>query len=206
MPERLDYQLKPGVAFADAGEPIPVSLDARFLYGAPAAGLDVTGAIRLQGGRRLGAAGPSRLCRRPRRRRVRSRRGAVPRQGPDRRQGPRRSLDRSARGRRGQAAGGASIIVDVAESGGRTVERVVTLPVRAKAAMIGVKKDFDEISRARRERDLRGDRGRRRTARRSRARASPGRSTSSTTTTNGSTPTAAGTTSRSNRRASSPTA
>ena len=38
----------------------------------------------------------------------------------------------------------AKIIVDVAESGGRTVERVVTLPVRAKGVTIGVKKDFDE--------------------------------------------------------------
>ena len=38
----------------------------------------------------------------------------------------------------------AKVIVDVAEPGGRTVERVVTLPVRAKSTMIGVKKDFDE--------------------------------------------------------------
>src|SRR5208283_1373567 len=38
----------------------------------------------------------------------------------------------------------AKIIVDVAEPGGRTVERVVTLPLRAKSTLIGVKKDFDE--------------------------------------------------------------
>ncbi len=38
----------------------------------------------------------------------------------------------------------AKIIVDVAESGGRTVERVATLPVRAKGVTIGVKKDFDD--------------------------------------------------------------
>ena len=38
----------------------------------------------------------------------------------------------------------ARIIVDVANSGGRTVERVITLPVRAKGATIGVKEDFDE--------------------------------------------------------------
>ena len=37
----------------------------------------------------------------------------------------------------------AKLIVDVAEPGGRTVERTVTLPVRAKGVMIGVKKDFD---------------------------------------------------------------
>ena len=32
----------------------------------------------------------------------------------------------------------------MAETGGRTVERVITLPVRAKGAEIGVKQDFDE--------------------------------------------------------------
>ena len=63
VPERLDFQLKPGVAFATAGEPIPVSLDARFLYGAPAAGLDVTGAIRLKAVDGSRTAWPSRLRR-----------------------------------------------------------------------------------------------------------------------------------------------
>src|SRR5208337_2151338 len=38
----------------------------------------------------------------------------------------------------------AKLIVDVGEPGGRTVERTVTLPVRAKGVMIGVKKDFDD--------------------------------------------------------------
>ena len=37
----------------------------------------------------------------------------------------------------------AKLIVDVAEPGGRTVERTVTLPVRAKSVTIGVKKNFD---------------------------------------------------------------
>ena len=54
----------------------------------------------------------------------------------------------------------AKLIVDVAEPGGRTVERTVTLPVRAKGVMVGVKKDFDEFDRRRRPGDLRGDRRR----------------------------------------------
>ena len=37
---------KPAKPIIDPGEPIALSLDARFLYGAPASGLDVTGAIR----------------------------------------------------------------------------------------------------------------------------------------------------------------
>ena len=98
----------------------------------------------------------------------------------------------------------AKLIVDVAEPGGRTVERTATLPVRAKGVMIGVKKDFDDSLERRRRRDLRGDRRRaRRRARRAqggRMVALPGRPT----TTNGSTPTAAGATSRSSRRSGSP--
>ncbi len=38
----------------------------------------------------------------------------------------------------------AKLIVDVAEPGGRTVERTVTLPVRGKGVTVGIKKDFDE--------------------------------------------------------------
>ena len=61
-----------------------------------------------------------------------------------------------------QAARGASIIVDVAESGGRTVERVADAAgARQGGAMIGVKKDFGDAQR-RRHRDFRGDRRRRR--------------------------------------------
>src|SRR5271167_1583001 len=48
VPERLDFTLKSAKTVATPGEPIEVSLDAQFLYGAPASGLAVTGAIRLQ--------------------------------------------------------------------------------------------------------------------------------------------------------------
>ena len=48
IPERLDFSLHPAKPIIDPGAPVEVSLDARFLYGAPASGLDVTGAIRLE--------------------------------------------------------------------------------------------------------------------------------------------------------------
>ena len=48
IPERLDFTLRSAKSFIDPGEPVALSLDARFLYGAPASGLDVTGAIRLE--------------------------------------------------------------------------------------------------------------------------------------------------------------
>ena len=141
VPERLDYQLKPGVAFASAGEPIPVALDARFLYGAPAAGLDITGAIRLKavdGSQIPGHPGFVAGL-------VDETFNPVEVQFPDKSQTDDKGhAELSIALPEGDAIKPleARIIVDVAESGGRTVERVVTLPVRAKAAMLGVKKDF----------------------------------------------------------------
>ena len=146
VPERLDYQLNAGVAFATAGEPIPVTLDARFLYGAPAAGLDVTGAIRLQAVAGAALPGhPGYVA------------GLVDQtfepvevQFPDKvKTDDHGHADLSIELPEGDAVRPleARIIVDVAESGGRTVERVVTLPVRGKAAMLGIKKDFaDDLS------------------------------------------------------------
>ena len=143
VPERLDFTLKSAKTVATPGEPIEVSLDAKFLYGAPASGLAVTGAIRLQ------AVAGSELVGYP---------GyvggltddeftAIESQFTE-------AVDTDEKGHADLSIalpeGGAAkplearIIVDVAESGGRTVERVITLPVRAKGATIGVKEDFDE--------------------------------------------------------------
>jgi alpha-2-macroglobulin len=143
VPERLDFTLKSAAKVANPGEPIQISLDARFLYGSPAAGLDVTGAIRLE------AVAGSELQGYP---------GyvggltddefsAVETQFPDKVQTDANGhADLSIDLPEVEAAKPleAKLIVDVAESGGRTVERVLTLPVRAKAATIGVKQDFDE--------------------------------------------------------------
>ena len=143
VPERLDFALKTAKPTATPGEPIDVSLDARFLYGAPAAGLDVTGAIRLEAVPDSALAGfPGYVA------------GltddeftAIENQFPDKAQTDDKGhVDLSVDLPDGGAAKPleAKIIVDVAEAGGRTVERVTTLPVRAKGAMIGVKKDFDD--------------------------------------------------------------
>ncbi len=143
VPERLEFTVKAAKPTVTPGEPIAISLDARFLYGAPASGLDVTGAVRLE------AVEGSELAGHP---------GfvggltddeftTVEAQFTDKVQTDAKGhADLSVDLPEGAAAKPleAKVIVDVAESGGRTVERVVTLPVRAKGVMIGVKKDFDE--------------------------------------------------------------
>jgi len=143
VPERLDFSVKLAKPAATPGEPIAFSLDARFLYGAPAAGLDVTGAVRLE------AVEGSELAAYP---------GfvggltddeftTVEAQFSDKTQTDEKGhADLSVDLPDGAAAKPleAKVIVDIAESGGRTVERVATLPVRAKGVTIGVKKDFDD--------------------------------------------------------------
>ena len=142
IPERLDFTLKPAKSIIDPGEPVELSLDARFLYGAPASGLDVTGAIRLQAVEGAALAGYPGYV------------GGLA--DDDFTTVESQFTEKVQTDDKGHAElsvdlpEGAStrpleakLIVDVAETGGRTVERTVTLPVRAKSGTIGVKKNFD---------------------------------------------------------------
>jgi len=146
IPERLDFTLNAEKPYASPGEPIELTLDARFLYGAPASGLDVTGAIQLQ------AAADAELPGYP---------GYVAGLADEEFTAVQSQFTQKVEtDEKGHAAlsvdlpeGAATrpleakLIVDVGEPGGRTVERTLTLPVRAKTALIGVKKDFgDDIS------------------------------------------------------------
>ena len=166
IPERLDFSVKTAKPYADPGEPIALSLDARFLYGAPASGLDVTGAIRLPSGSGWGACRLSRLRRRPRRRRVHHGRDPVRRQGRDRREGACRAFGRPARRDRDPAAR------SQADRGRRRARRADGRAHRDAAGAAQGRdgrgqEDVRRFDRRRRPGDLRGDRGRaRRNARR----------------------------------------
>ncbi len=142
IPERLDFTLKAEKPYLAPGEPIALTLDARFLYGAPASGLDVTGAIRLQaveGGELAGFPGYVAGL-------ADDEFTTVETQFSDK-------VTTDAKGHAELSVDlpdatatrplEAKLIVDVAESGGRTVERTLTLPVRAKGVAVGVKQDFD---------------------------------------------------------------
>ena len=143
VPERLDFSLKLAKPIATPGEPIDFSLDARFLYGAPAGGLDVTGAVRLEavaGSEVVGYPGFVAGM-------TDDEFTAVESQFSDKvKTDEKGHADLSVDLPDGAAAKPleAKVIVDVAESGGRTVERVATLPLRAKGVMLGIKKDFDD--------------------------------------------------------------
>jgi len=142
VPERLDFTLHPASPFIDPGEPVEFSLDARFLYGAPAGGLDVTGAIRLQaveGGELAGFPGYVAGL-------ADDDFTTIESQFSDKVQTDDKGhADVSVELPEGSSTRPlqAKLIVDVGEPGGRTVERTLVLPVRAKGVMVGVKRDFD---------------------------------------------------------------
>ena len=142
IPERLDFTLHAVKPVIDPGEPIEFSLDARFLYGAPANGLDVTGAVRLQaveGGALAGFPGYVAGL-------ADDDFTTIETQFSDKVQTDDKGhadlsveLPEGASTRPLQA----KLIVDVGEPGGRTVERTLVLPVRPKGVAVGVKKGFD---------------------------------------------------------------
>jgi len=161
VPERLDFTLKSATTVAIPGQPIEISLDAKFLYGAPASGLAVTGAIRLQAVAGSALAGwPGYVG------------GLTDDEFTTVENQFTEAVDTDEKGHadlsialpEGAAAKPleARIIVDVAESGGRTVERVITLPVRAKGADDRGQGGFRRKPRRGRLGDVRGHRHRRR--------------------------------------------
>lgn len=140
QPERLDFTLTPAAAWLDPADPTPVELAARFLYGAPAAGLPVEGRVRVTAAdglaawpgvqfglaeepfepvveplaaRETDAAGEARLSL------------AVPELTP------------------GSRPLQAEVSVSVLDGGGRPVERDLTLPVRDTRPRIGIRPLFE---------------------------------------------------------------
>ena len=131
IPERLDFALRALRPVIVPGEAVELALDARFLYGAPASGLDVSGAVRLEAAPGAALAGyPGYVA------------GladddftTIETQFTDKVETDDKGhADLSVDLPEGAATRPleAKLIVDVAEPGGRTVERTLTLPVRGR--------------------------------------------------------------------------
>ncbi|WP_295399710.1 alpha-2-macroglobulin family protein [uncultured Thiocystis sp.] len=139
-PERLTFELASQAAAIDPDAPPDIALDARFLYGAPAAGLAVEGEIRLTPTAALPAFPGYRFG-------LESE-AFAPVGGP---------LTATQTDGQGKAALAltvpertptskpleASVQVRVVDDNGRPVERSLTLPVASKQARLGIKPLFD---------------------------------------------------------------
>ncbi|KAA6186287.1 alpha-2-macroglobulin [Thiohalocapsa marina] len=140
LPERLDFDLHSSAERIDPADPPSIDLDARFLYGAPAANLAVEGGLRLEPadgladwpGWRFGLADED----------------IAPRFEPI----PGTETDDSGHARVGLVLPDmalpsrplqAAIDIRVLDGGGRPVERALTLPLADRRPRIGIRPLFD---------------------------------------------------------------
>jgi uncharacterized protein YfaS (alpha-2-macroglobulin family) len=142
VPERLELKLQPSTAALSPHEPRTIRLEGRYLYGPPAAGLAVEAevVVRLAKGDMPGFAGFRFGLADEQFAPVRAPLEQGPSTGADGRAELSVRLPPLPRSSRTLEA---DVIVKLRESGGRTVERTVTLPVDLNTPRVGIKPLFN---------------------------------------------------------------
>jgi uncharacterized protein YfaS (alpha-2-macroglobulin family) len=143
VPDRMEFDLATRATAVTRGTPFEVTVEGKFLYGAPASDLEITGSVRVQeaagrpgfDGYQFGTASdaadkednkPEALEDLPHTDQQGKAKFSV-------------TIDKLAETTRPLEA---QVTVSMAEAGGRAIERKLTLPVKPSAAMIGVKPLF----------------------------------------------------------------
>ena len=141
VPERLDATLKPAASTLRANEPATIDLAARFLYGAPGAGLDVSGQVVVEATPTSGVPGLDGFS-------VGLADEAVEATSAELEDLPKTGADGTARIVAPVAALAttrptqAKVILRVSEPGGRGIERNLVLPILPAGPVLGVRKNF----------------------------------------------------------------
>jgi alpha-2-macroglobulin len=141
VPDRMEFDLASKTKVATQGRPFEVSVEGRFLYGAPASDLDITGSVRIVpaasrpgfDGYQFGVAdgGEGEAVEQPLEDLPQTDRAGKAKFDV--------TIDKMPETTRPLEA---QVTVSMAEPGGRAIERKLTLPVTPPAAMIGVKPLF----------------------------------------------------------------
>ncbi|WP_245265205.1 alpha-2-macroglobulin family protein [Microvirga flocculans] len=141
VPERLEVNLTPKVEALRPGQPAPIELAARYLYGAPGANLAVTGDVSVAVSSIHGIKGLEGyiigLDDEP----VEAATAEIEQSVATDAQG-RASLQIPVQDLAAPRPTEARITLRVAETGGRAVERSVTLPILPKGPVVAVRKNF----------------------------------------------------------------
>lgn len=145
IPERLEFSLSTRASPIEAEKPVELQVDGRFLYGAPAAALQLEGDLLVKpaearpgyDGYRFGIADEEAASN------ERTPLEDLPQSDGNGKATFEVSLPKPPTSTQPQEA---EIFVRMAESGGRAVERKLTIPVAPKSAMIGVKPLFTDKS------------------------------------------------------------
>ncbi len=145
VPERLEFSLGTRAAAARFGEAVEVAAQARYLYGAPGANLDITGEVEIAAAEQAPlpalkgyAAGLQdepfdKISREIEESATTDAKGAATIRVPIFEVAAPRPLE-------------AKIILRAGEPGGRAVERSLVLPILPKGGLIGVKKNFTTLT------------------------------------------------------------
>nr|WP_246505323.1 alpha-2-macroglobulin [Microvirga antarctica] len=141
IPERLEVKLSPQVEALRPGLPAPIDLSARYLYGAPGSDLVVSGEVTVAAASASGIKGldgyTTGLDDEP----VESSTAEIEEAATTDAQG-RASLKIPVQDVSAPRPTEARITLRVAETGGRAVERTVTLPILPKGPVVAVRKTF----------------------------------------------------------------
>ena len=140
VPDRIEFDLKSAAKTIPRDAPAQLSVDGHFLYGAPASDLELQGAVTIAVAKeRPGFAGYSFGLEDDNITAVRQELGDLPATDATGKASFPVTLEKIPTTTRLLEA---TITVSMAESGGRAVERKITLPIAPEATMIGVKPDF----------------------------------------------------------------
>lgn len=146
VPEKLELDVKPARPALTAGEPAELNVNARFLYGAPGSDLELSGEVTLKLAAKPGIPGLEDyqvgLTDEP----YEPTKSDIEDPGKTGPQGSARLMVAVPEAETTRPVE-AEIAIRAAEPGGRAITRTVTLPVRPKGVVIGVKTNFrnDEI-------------------------------------------------------------
>jgi len=140
VPDRIEFDLKSEAKVIPRDAPAQLSVDGHFLYGAPASNLELQGTVTIAAAKeRPGFAGYSFGLEDDEVSAVRQELGDLPATDATGKVSFPVTLEKVPSTSRPLEA---TITVSMAESGGRAVERKITLPIAPEAAMIGVKPAF----------------------------------------------------------------
>ncbi len=146
VPDRIEFDLTSAATAISRKAPAQVSVDGRFLYGAPASDLELSGAVTIAAAKkRPGFAGYSFGLSDDQVTAVRQELGDLPNSDAAGKANFSIHLDKVPVTTQPLEA---RITISMAESGGRAVERSLALPVTPDVAMIGVKPAFSGRSLA----------------------------------------------------------
>ena len=141
VPERLEVKLSPQAPALRAGQPAAIDLSARYLYGAPGSGLDVSGEVTVAASDVSGITGLDGYAVGLQDEPVESSTVEIEHGATTDAQG-RASLQVPVQDASAPRPTEARVTLRVAETGGRAVERSVTLPILPKGPVVAVKKNF----------------------------------------------------------------